>query len=312
MLHSDVNALARKMADGEESRALRLLEKISSRCAAFSLEHRYALMNWLLMHTITIRPAMLPAAAQVLHRWPRSTVHSPCAARPRLAARSEEEIRLHGMFERLCDVAYAGEFPEIWSLRADPAMRQPGCVRMQLHHRGCRFHIDINPHFTPSGPILAHVLLHEMEHVHRLCLLPGGYLDGGGHGTDFELSLATHIERTIKAGVAVVDAFHSQELPAWWPEAVRRVLNARQAERFDAILALDHLGATDVFVLLAHELRSLKVQQVAEAYLGCVDLSESLASHGCRRCLPWRTMPSTDKKAPEGTTYALWRALGGS
>lgn len=314
MLRSDLNSLAAKMADGEESAALRLLTKMSSRSERFPQEHRYALMNWLLMHTITIRPTFVPAVAQCLHQWPPSTAHSPCSPHPRLAARNEGERRLHGMFERLCDVAYAGAFPEIWSLRANPAMRQPGSVHMQLLHQGCRFHIEINPHFTPSGPILAHVILHEMEHVYRLCQLPGGYLNGGGHGSDFERSLEMHTERAVKAGVPVVDAFHSQELPEWWPEAVRRVLDSRQAERFDAILALNHVGATDVFVLLAHELRSLKVQQVAEAYLACVDLAEAegLASCGCRRYLPWQAIPTAERKAPGGTTYALWRALGGA
>ena len=86
----------------------------------------------------------------------------------------------------------------------------------------------------------------------------------------------------------------------------------RQLARFEAILAMDaNLGVhgagagTDVFVSMSREL-DCSVEQVANAYLGCVTLVTGDE-------LPCRA-PGAEKAPPppQGTTYALWRALGGA
>ena len=41
-------------------------------------------------------------------------------------------------------------------------------MRLELHCDGTRLVIEVNPLFAPSEPMLAHVLLHELEHVHLL------------------------------------------------------------------------------------------------------------------------------------------------
>ena len=151
-------------------------------------------------------------------------------------------------------------------------------MRLELHCDATRVVVEVNPLFAPSEPLLAHVLLHELEHVHMLRQTPTEEeerSDAQGHGAAFDASFAAHAALAAARGVEVhappFGACGSRELPNWWADAVRAVLSERQRARLEAALALEaSLGGCDLFELMAGELEC-SVAQMAAAYLGCIE-----------------------------------------
>ena len=270
--------LERALIDDEP--VLPLFRRMEHLTASYSRDHRHALQNWLLIRVSSRRPAIAESVLQVLAAWPEAPAsRSPSSIH--CEARDRAERRLHEAFEQLCATAFAREsFPSLWALRADGTMLRPGQVRLGLHCDGVRFVIEINPHFTPSAPLLAHVLLHEMEHVCQLCRppCPAALLDPHGHGPSFDASFAAHLAAAEQAGVVVHEppfGTCGRDLPPWWADAVRTVLSARQRARFEAAIALEapsaspSLSGADLFDVMAADL-DCSVEQIAAAYLGCV------------------------------------------
>ena len=270
----------RCLLDGES--VVPVLQRLQRLSSKFSQDDRHALQNWLLLRVAAHQPDKVAATFHALSEWPQAPVALSLDLQPQqpcCTARGVDDRRLHAAFARLCATAYAYEpVPRLWALRADTTLLRPGQVRLELHCEATRIVVEINPLFAPSEPLLAHVLLHEMEHVHMLRQPPkeDEQSDARGHGAAFDASFAAHAARAATRGVEVHAPPHGacgcRELPDWWADAVRAVLGERQRARLEAALALDggvSLGGSDLFELMAGELEC-SVAQMAAAYLGCI------------------------------------------
>ena len=233
------NHFERRLLDGESVvPVLRRLQQLSAR---FSQDDRHALQNWLLLRVTARQPGMVEAAFQALAAWPPPpaapvpqplSMYSLQPLQPCCAARGADDRRLHAAFARLCATAYAYDpVPRLWALRAESTLLRPGQVRLELHCDETRLVVEVNPLFAPSEPFLAHVLLHELEHVHMLRQPPPSMAqeavqrcDAQGHGVAFDASFATHVARATVRGVQVraphLGACGTCELPIWWADAV--------------------------------------------------------------------------------------------
>ena len=283
----------RRLLDGES--VVPVLHRLRRLSAKFSQDDRHALQNWLLLRVTARQPDMVAATFHALSAWPQAPAAPSLDVQPQqpcCAARGVDDRRLHAAFARLCATAYAYEpVPRLWALRAETTLLRPGQVRLELHCDATRVVVEVNPLFAPSEPLLAHVLLHELEHVHmhahdmHMCMHM--YMlrqppteeeersDAQGHGAAFDASCAAHAALAAARGVEVhappFGACGSRELPSWWADAVRAVLSERQRARLEAALALEaSLGGGDLFELMAGELEC-SVAQMAAAYLGCIE-----------------------------------------
>ena len=271
----------RRLLDGES--VAPVLHRLRRLSAKFSQDDQYALQNWQLLRVTARQPAMVAATFHAISAWPQAPAAPSLDVQPQqpcCAARGVDDRRLHAAFARLCATAYAYEpVPRLWALRAETTLLRPGQVRLELHCDGTRLVVEVNPLFAPSEPLLAHVLLHELEHVHMLRQPPTEEerSDAQGHGAAFDASFAVHAARAATRGVEVhappFGACGSRELPDWWADAVRAVLGERQRARLEAALALDgggSLAGGDLFELMAGELEC-SVAQMAAAYVGCIE-----------------------------------------
>jgi hypothetical protein len=270
----------RRLLDGES--VAPVLHRLRRLSAKFSQEDRHALQNWLLLRVTARQPGITAATFHALSAWPQAPAAPSLDVQPQqpcCTARGVDDRRLHAAFARLCATAYAYEpAPRLWALRAETTLQRPGQVRLELHCDETRLVVEVNPLFAPSEPLLAHVLLHELEHVNMLRQPPmEDESDAQGHGAAFDASFAAHAARAATRGVEVhappFGQCGSRELPNWWADAVRAVLSERQRARLEAALALDggiSLGGGDLFELMAGELEC-SVAQMAAAYLGCIE-----------------------------------------
>ena len=158
----------RRLLDGES--VVPVLHRLRRLSAKFSQDDRHALQNWLLLRVTARQPDMVAATFHALSAWPQAPAAPSLDVQPQqpcCAARGVDDRRLHAAFARLCATAYAYEpVPRLWALRAETTLLRPGQVRLELHCDATRVVVEVNPLFAPSEPLLAHVLLHELEHVH--------------------------------------------------------------------------------------------------------------------------------------------------